>query len=158
MNAQKGFTLIEIMIVIAIVGILAAIAIPQYQTYVAKSQVNRVITETAAVRTAIELCVAENRAPEKCYITWTKSDLIATTIYDTPGKITAITGLNGLTVTYPNATTEGTITARFGQNAVQAITDDIVVWNRNHKGIWSCSTNVEGRYAPKGCRVVVKNG
>ncbi len=47
-QAQKGFTLIELMIVVAIIGILAAIAIPQYQDYVAKSQVSRAVRRTGA--------------------------------------------------------------------------------------------------------------
>ena len=56
-KAQQGFTLIELMIVVAIIGILAAIAIPQYQTYVAKSQVSRVVSETGSQKTAVEDCV-----------------------------------------------------------------------------------------------------
>lgn len=53
MNAQKGFTLIELMIVIAIIGILAAIAIPAYQDYVARGQVAEAISLADGLRTDV---------------------------------------------------------------------------------------------------------
>ena len=52
-KAQQGFTLIELMIVVAIVGILAAIAIPAYQDYVARSQVSEGVATAGAVKTGI---------------------------------------------------------------------------------------------------------
>lgn len=56
MNTQKGFTLIELMIVIAIIGILAAIALPAYQTYTKKARFSEVVLAASSVKGAIDTC------------------------------------------------------------------------------------------------------
>ncbi|MEM7209273.1 MAG: prepilin-type N-terminal cleavage/methylation domain-containing protein [Pseudomonadota bacterium] len=56
-KVQQGFTLIELMIVIAIIGILAAIAVPQYQTYTQRAQFTEVVQAVNPVKSAIEICM-----------------------------------------------------------------------------------------------------
>lgn len=63
---QKGFTLIELMIVVAIIGILAAIALPAYNNYTNKAKFTEVVNATAAAKSAVEVCAQVNAGLDDC--------------------------------------------------------------------------------------------
>ena len=65
-QTQKGFTLIELMIVIAIIGILAAVAVPQYGQYTKRAKFSEVVTQTSAAKTAVSICFQEEDALDSC--------------------------------------------------------------------------------------------
>lgn len=139
-KVQQGFTLIELMIVVAIIGILAAIALPQYQTYVAKSQLARVVTETASIKPIVEICVTEGRLTSTTCTelnSFGRSDLIGD----------QISPYTGLTITL-NSSTASTIVATLSDTkAAAAINTGTVTWSRTAEGTWTCdTTNIDQKY------------
>ena len=66
MKKQAGFTLIELMIVVAIIGILAAIAVPQYQQYTKKARFTEVTQSTQTRKQEVELCIQKTADVTKC--------------------------------------------------------------------------------------------
>ncbi len=66
MNRQKGFTLIELMVVIGIIAILSAIGIPAYQNYLRKAALTDMLQTFVPYRTAVELCALDHGGAESC--------------------------------------------------------------------------------------------
>ena len=143
---QKGFTLIELMIVVAIIAILAAIAIPAYQNYVIRAQVTEGMSLADGAKTGMsEFYASTGRWPST----------------NTSAGIANAASITGNYVSSVNVgTTAGMITVIYGNKANTAISGDILALSATPNGgsiSWTCkpfgsTTTVPAVYLPASCR------
>ncbi|MCK5355904.1 MAG: pilin [Methyloprofundus sp.] len=129
---QHGFTLIELMIVVAIIGILASIAVPAYQDYVAKSQFTTGLADISPGKTLMEIALDTDT-------TVTSADFIGLAL---DGSHCTLIAANG-----DPSTGIGGISCTLSGSLV--IEGKIIKLNRNASGAWTCETDAAAKYKGK---------
>ena len=139
-SVQKGFTLIELMIVVAIIGILAAIAIPQYQDYTIRSK----LTEALNLAAPAKLAVAETYASNGAFPADNLAAGIAATVTSK-----YVTGLDRRPTALSPSRCRNIATVVNGGTIT--LTPNVTDTSRVD---WACSSSMADKYLPANCRSV----
>lgn len=165
MNTQKGFTLIELMIVVAIIGILAAIAIPAYQSYTAKSQATEAVSLLGGLKTAIVDVSGTNGLQQACSAEAAKA-AVTTVGSEAAAKAAGVLNSNngftltgkyvtGILPTYAGGAADAgntcTLTATLGNGSDKINAKKVAFIYNDKTNQWTCDSNLDDGIRPATC-------
>lgn len=139
-SIQQGFTLIELMIVVAIIGILAAVALPAYQDYTVRAKVTEVILAASA---------AKNSVSEAAQVYSAMPQVNSITLQAASSKY-----VSGVTYTYTNASTGAIVATAQGESKISSSTINLAgsLDAASNQILWTCSGTILAKYRPASCQ------
>ncbi|MBC3870745.1 pilin [Undibacterium oligocarboniphilum] len=142
---QQGFTLIELMIVVAIIGILASIALPAYNDYATRAQVTEVIDLLGGMKVTVSEYAHQKNTWPTGFVAPTSNPAPSEIVATLQGKYATVSST--MTGTFPNGTLTGTLTDG------QANGSNITLVTTDGGDTWSCTGGtLAAKYRPVACK------